>query len=308
MLCWVALLTGGVWLAARRTRTGRAWGLFGLYCLGAYLLVVVTRATVIGGIVGLEYRYLADVLPVFVLALALSSVELRGAAQPSVAREHPRAPLPPARVAAGLAVAVALSGILSSATYARIWHDQHAARDYFDRVRASLGGEDSVDVAADPAGVPAKVVTPLVAPWHLMPFVLPLAGLDVDFPDVTSRLVMVDDDGSAHTALVDRRAVSTREGRGCGTLVNREESFPLYADPGEDEWWARVGYLASEADTVRVRAGLAAADVPVHKGVGSIWIRVADPISQVVLEAPAGAAALCVSEVEVGPLVPGAPL
>jgi hypothetical protein len=312
VVAWVVLLAAAAVLALRRRRTGRVWALLGLYAGLAYGLLLTTRAPLVGGAIGLEYRYLTDVVPVAVLCLGLLTMRLRDAPEPTERRTDPALRLPDdllTRLPLVVGVALAVSGLASSVGYARLWHTDHAAHPYFDRVRAELATVGAVDVAE--ASVPDDVVSGLVSPWNTLSRLLPLAGVDASFPEVTTRLVHVDDTGQVTQAFVDPVIAGTpAPDDGCGFRLDAADdtvTIPLERAVVAGVYWLRIPYLAAEADTLAVTAGPADGEAQVSKGLGSVFVDLADGAEEVTVTATGGTT-VCLGRVEAGPLRPGPPL
>lgn len=317
-LAWLALVALGIGLAVARRRTGRVWALLAVHAGLSYLLLLATRAPLVGGAIGLEYRYLTDVAPVAVLCLGLATMPLRGAVEPTEPRARPpallgRLRLPAAlgtrgpALAAAAGVAVLVSGLVSSVGYARIWHDDHPAHAFLDRVRGDLRDQGRVDVAD--AAVPDSVVSRLVSPWDTLGRLLPQAGLDVDFPEVSTRLAHVGPDGHVTQGFVSPVVVGRpgpeegcgyRLGTGSGSTV----TVPLERPVPAGVYWLRIGYLASAADTLTVTAGAAGGDVQVADGLGSVFVDLARGADEVTITVD-GDASVCVGDVQAGPLQEG---
>lgn len=312
VLTWVVLVAVVVGIALRRRRTGRVWTLLALYVGLAYLLVLTTRAPLVGGVVGLEYRYLTDVLPVATLCIGLATMSLRGAVEPTEARPRPRLRLPASSVSAArlplvAGAALAVSGVFSSVGYAHVWHTDHPSHAWFDQVRADLGGRGVVDVAED--AVPEGVVSGLLTPWNTTGRLLPLTGLEVSFPPVSTRVAYVDDEGHVTQGFVDPvvdGVPSPRAGCGykLGVDIASSLTVPLQQVIPAGVFWVRVAYLTSAADTLTVTAGGVTGDVQVNKGLGSIFVNIAGGAAGVTLSV-AGDATVCVGEVHAGPLQEG---
>ncbi|NGZ99942.1 hypothetical protein G5V59_05970 [Nocardioides sp. W3-2-3] len=78
VLCWIAIALAVGYLALRRERTLRAWLFLASYLGADYVLLLTTRAQVVGAISGTEYRYLTDAMCAVVLALGLATMEPAG--------------------------------------------------------------------------------------------------------------------------------------------------------------------------------------------------------------------------------------
>ena len=313
-LSWLVLLSVVVGLALLRRRTGRAWMLLGGYAAVAFVLVLTSRAQVVGGVVGLEYRYLTDVLPVALLALVLATTRVEGA----VGSREPRATRPTRYAApyaklalpvtALLVAAVLVGGVLSSVTYVRTWHQDNPGEAYLLTARETLAGRGSLDLADQV--VPPEVVPGYQFPANTTKLLLPLQVPGLRFPEVTDDLVVLDDTGRAHRADIDV-AVDAPPGpeEGCGWRIGSAPvTIDLDGTAFDSTWWVHLGFAASTDDTVEVTVQDTTTRAAVRQGPNSLYWRVEAEIGSVTIGGLRSGTSLCVDVVEVGDAVPGAPL
>lgn len=304
---WVVLVALALLLALRRRRTGRAWALFGGYAGIAFALVLGSRAQVAGGVIGLEYRYLTDVLPIALLALVLATTRVEGAVGSSEPRAS-RPPLPPrvwSIATSALVVAVLVGGALSSVTYVRTWHEDNPGEAYLRTARDSLSGRGSLDLADQI--VPDEVVPGYQFPANTTLLLLPLQVDGLRFPEVTEDLVVLDDDGRAHHADIDV-AVDAPPGPedDCGWRIGSSPvTIDLDGTAFDSTWWVHLGFAAANDDTVEVTVDGTTTRVGVRQGPGEVFWRTEAAIGQVTLGGLRGGNTLCVDLVEVGDAVPG---
>lgn len=313
-LSWVVLLSLVAGLALLRRRTGRAWLLLGGYAAVAFVLVLTSRAQVVGGVVGLEYRYLTDVLPVALLALVLATTRVEGAvgsSEPRAARPTPFA-APYAKVVptvTALLVAVVLvGGVLSSVAYVRTWHQDNPGEAYLVTARETLAGRGSLDLADQV--VPPEVVPGYQFPANTTKLLLPLQVPGLRFPEVTDDLVVLDDSGRAHRAEIDV-AVDAPPGpeEDCGWRIGSAPvTIDLDGTAFDSTWWVHLGFAASTDDTVEVTVQDTTTRAAVRQGPNSLYWRVEAEIGSVTIGGLRSGTSLCVDVVEVGDAVPGAPL
>lgn len=306
VLAWCLLLAVMAATLVLRRHAGRAWLVLAAYAGAAWALVLVTRATVAGQAIGTELRYLTELPAVAVLCLGLATLPLRGA-DVVVA---PRRALPHATRPAAVVVACVVmgSGAASSAAYAQVWHDQHPGADYVDNVRRGLAGRGPSDLADQV--VPARVVPPYSAPHNSTRRLLPLVVDGVRFPEVSSSLLVLDDAGVPHRAVIDP-ATRSIEGPepGCGWRVeDAPVTIPLRTAAVDFEWWLWVGYLGSGEGTMQVTVAGTTREVPVRKGLHGVFLHVEGAVDEVRLGGLPPGVAVCVDRVELGQPVPGAPL
>ncbi len=305
-VAWVLLGAMVAYLALRRTRTGRSWGLLAGYLTALYLLLLFGRASVFGASIGLDYRYLTDGVAVFALSLALASMPLIGAREPSQLRAEPvlRIEIRPAWVIVATG-AVVVSGALSAGSYAWTWHETNASDAYVHTLRDDLHELGSVDLAD--TETPAPVIDHLNAPNNRVSLLARLVSAEVSFPEVTDRLAVVAEDGSVHRAEIDVR-VRSRSGpiRGCGWLVKGDGlRIPLRDRAFFLDWWVRIGYLASDDSTVRIVAGDTTLRTDVDQGVNSLFLHITDSFSSIMVEDLDRGVTMCVDDIEVGLVSPG---
>ena len=306
-LSWIVLALVVAYLALRRTRTLRAWGLLAAYLLvGAVLLAGVRGA--FGSGIGHEYRYLTDAASVAVLCLALASMPLLGARESSERRNDPLVVQAPRLLIGALLVAVLASGVFSSATYAHIWHTQNASDAYVHRLQAEVKGEGQVDLAE--TVTPEDVMSQLTAPRNNTRTLSSLLGGRVDHPTISPRLAVVAADGSLRRAMIEL-GVSSPRGPvpACGWPVRSGGAeIPLQGRAFYWPWWVRIGYLASANDTIEITMGRQRRTAEVTRGANSLYLHVEGSFDSVRLDGVDEGTTLCVDTIEVGEPVPGGPL
>ena len=202
-LSWVVVVAVVAYAWLRRIRTGRALLLFLGYVGGTFVLVLTSRAGALGATLGTDSRYLSDIPLVAALCLGLAFIDLPGAPGSSALRLEPRIHAAPRLVGAVLLVVVLMGSLASSFTYVRPWHRDNAAHPFFDRFRTEVearGRTDLVDRV-----VPEDVMSQLAAPANNFEFLAPLVTDAAHFPEVSSDLAIVGDDGSLRQVAIEPR-------------------------------------------------------------------------------------------------------
>ncbi|MBD3925923.1 hypothetical protein IEZ26_14955 [Nocardioides cavernae] len=307
-LAWVVVLLVVAYAWLRRLRTGRAFLLFLGYVGGTFVLVLAGRATALGATLGTDARYLSDIPLIAALCLGLAFIDLPDAPGSSAQRERPLVAAVPRPVGVGLLVVVLVGSVVSSIGYVRPWHRDNAAHAFFDTVRAeveSRGRTEMVDRV-----VPEDVMSQLAAPANSFQFLAPLVTDAIHFPDVSSDLAIVGDDGSFRQVVIDR-GVDSVPGplAGCGWKVTEKgRRIPLAGDAFDFVWWARIGYLSSNDSPVTVTAGQNRVQTSVRSGLNNLYLRLEGGFDHVTIDGLDPGTTLCVDTVEVGQPEPGAPL
>ena len=192
------------WL--RRIRTGRALLLFLGYVGGTFLLVLTSRARA-GRTLGTDSRYLSDIPLVAALCLGLAFIDLPGAPGSSAPGRTPSSMRPPASSSQGYWSSSWWQLASSFTTY-----DPGTATTppitFFDRFRAEVearGRTDMVDRV-----VPEDVMSQLAAPANNFGSSHPLVTDKAHFPDVSSDLAIVGDDGSLRQVAIGAGSTPSR--------------------------------------------------------------------------------------------------
>ena len=307
-LSWVVVVAVVAYAWLRRIRTGRALLLFLGYVGGTFVLVLTSRAGALGATLGTDSRYLSDIPLVAALCLGLAFIDLPGAPGSSALRLEPRIHAAPRVVGAVLLVVVLMGSLASSFTYVRPWHRDNAAHPFFDRFRAEVearGRTDLVDRV-----VPEDVMSQLAAPANNFEFLAPLVTDAAHFPEVSSDLAIVGDDGSLRQVAIER-GVDSVPGpvAGCGWRVTeRGRRIPLAGDAFDFVWWARIGYLSSQDSSVTVSAGTTSVRTRVRSGLNNLYLRLDGGFDHVMIDGLDPGTTLCVDTIEVGQPEPGGPL
>lgn len=309
-LSWVVVagVVGHAFLTRRRTV--RAWALLLGYLVVLLLLLWSSRAPFVGPIAGAEYRYLTDAAAMTALALGLAYLPLAGAVGSSEPRDPPMLTVRvPFAVPLALAAAVAVSGVVSSTGFARIWHDFVPPRDYVQTLDAEL--DETGPLLLAPTELPPDVVAPIIWAENRLPNLVGMLSPDSRFVDAAHDLAMVDDGGRLASA--DLRAVRTTmpgDVDDCGWQVDEGSVLiPLDGPVLSKDWWLRINYLAPESSPVEVGVGTdTAVTGTLRPGLNQLYVRVDATFDAVSLTGIDPAITVCVDKIEVGELVPGGPL
>lgn len=298
---WVVAVLVVLYAFLRRHRTLRAWLLLAGYLAGLFALLVTSRAPSFGRVIGLEYRYLTDAACVLALCVGLAFLPLRGAVEASAPRLEPllRPRVPPVGWAV-LVLVVAVSGVYSSATYARFWHHDNASDEYVHNLEADLRAQGVVDLVDQP--VPDKVMSHLAAPDNTTRRFVSLLSDRASFPETASRLAVVGPDGTLRQALIGPGVVSLPGPRiDCGWPVRSGgRTIDLQGAAFPWEWWLRIGYLGSQDSAVTVLAGESRVETNVEAGLNSLYVKVKGSFDTVRIDGLAPGTTLCVDTIEVG--------
>lgn len=310
-LSWVVVAAVVAHAFLTRRRTLRAWALLLGYLVVLLLLLWSSRAPYVGPIAGAEYRYLTDAAAMTALALGLAYLPLAGAPGSSEPRQAPLfTPRVPFAVPLALAVVVAASGVWSSVGFATIWHDFTAPRDYVRTLDAEL--TETGPLALADTGLPADVVAPIIWSEDRLPRLVGMLSPDSRFVDAAHDLAVVDDGG--RLAAADLTAVRTTvpgDVAGCGWQIdNGSARLPLDGPVLDEAWWLRISYLAEKESPVEVLVGDrgASATSTLRPGLNQLYVRVEAGFDSILLLGIDPSITVCIDKVEVGDLVPGAPL
>lgn len=303
---------------------GRAWVLLLCYGLLNIVLLARSRATLVGPIVGTEYRYQTDLALVAALALAFATMSVRGSwrlATPDLLRPRAAARAwfrdsvwAPAReiglvgqagapvlgtAAVGLFV---IGSVWSTVAYDPLWV-RNPARPYVTTLEREAAAMPQTTMLAD-AAVPEEVAWGLIGPYNRLsrmtsPF-LPAdrvltpgeAGPSIALPDASGRL---------DVASVSGVRAAPGPTPGCGwRLGPTRTEVPLVSRAPDPVAVIRMGYIADHATTLTVRAGHTSLPVLVSEGLGTAFVAVVGPVDALTVEPTGDTTTVCTDDVTVG--------
>jgi hypothetical protein len=307
---------------------GRAWLLLGAYALVNLVLLAGSRATLVGPIVGTEYRYQTDLALVAALALAFATMPVRGdwrLATPDPLR--PRATTrawfldhvwTPARSVGlvgpggGPVLAVAAVGLFvvgsmwSTIAYDGLWV-RNPARPYVTTLAADTAAMPDGTLLAD-AAVPDEVAWGLIGPYNRLSHVTaPFLVADRVLTPGQSGAAIALPDGSGRLDIASVSGVRAAPGAepGCGWLLGPEPREVRLASTAPDPVAVvRMGYIADHATTLTVRAGATTVRVPVAEGLGTAFLAVEGPVDALSVDATGDTTRVCTDDISVGAPVP----
>ena len=288
-------------LSRSRSHSLRAWWLVLFFLSCDVVLVAAGRATFVGALISLDYRYQGEMAAVTAIALGCAALPIIGARETvsttggSPLLDHPK------RVAAGVSVVAALS-VVSSVQYVTHWKDTMPGKPYFAALLNGIrSGDDPVPLVDDVA--PNTIMWPLGYPENLLSHLLVHYADDVTFVDVsTDHLNVVDSNGDVVPAQISFvRGALPGPSTDCGYSVKEDDvTVPLNDPVAFGGWWVRIGYLSSGRSPVVITAGASSYSTVVEPGVHAIYFRGGDQFDSVVISGLADGVRLCTDDVIVG--------
>ncbi len=305
------------WSVYRRARAVFSWLVIAGYVAVNSMLLGITRATIIGPLIGAEYRYHTDELLVIVVFGSLAILPVvghftlgpfqrlvpRGGATAPPSGVHAGAPpRHEVMVSGGIAALVLVMGTLSTVRFDPMWRSD-VGREYFATVEHDLGRADGPLTLADVA-VPGGVQNALMFPMNMTSFLF--AGLSpaprflqLGHP-AQDAFYLPDEQGHLRLAKVEGFRSKPGPVQGCGWKVERDPvSVPLDLTTVNWVWTARIGYLASlDADAV-VTMGETSTPVHLSAGAHALYVVGQGAIGEVTISG-LSYGTLCTDDVEVG--------
>jgi hypothetical protein len=303
LLAWVALVLVVRELARSRLVSMRALALPGFFLVSDVLLVVASRASIIGPVIGYEYRYITELSAVTAVALACATMPVRGAREVvTVRRPSPLLDRPQAVAVACLAVAVL--GAFSSAQYVVSWHrGLQEQKTFMSRLMSDVEHAPSGTQAVD-ASLPTQVVLAYVAPNNLMSRLFaPIDGHLRYVKAGTDHVANLGPDG--HLAQLDvtpvHHAVPSPNTRCAYRVRHGTRTIPLDGPFIFGGWWVKVGYIATADSSIVVSAGGATYRTSVVSGLHTLYFEAGpNRFATIRLGGLIGEAKVCTNDVTVG--------
>jgi hypothetical protein len=293
------------------TRALRAWLLLGGYVAVQVLLVGLGRAEQQGTFIGGYSRFLVDaaVLGAVVLGLALMGFSANGVEPQrwpvNGVTGWMRANRPRVAVLTVLVMnVVALSGLYSGSRFADTF-SHNPTRPYVTALRDDLQALDHRPAMFDDP-VPADIVNPVLHPYNLYSNVLRGYSRQPEFVTTAASFAVPGPDGHLHEGTVEgTKSVDGPDGW-CGWKVSdRAAAVQLESPLYEWVWLVKIAYIAGDDTTLVVDLGDDTVDVPVHKGLHDVYVRVTGGGGSVRIASTEPDRVTCVGSVVVGGAKPG---
>jgi len=302
VVCWAALLLLCRELLRTRSRAMRALLLPGYFLACDVLLVVASRATLVGPLIGFEFRYVEEMGAVTATALALATMPLIGAVE-QVEVKRPSVFLDRRTPVAIACVVVTLLGTWSTYDYFRHWHGNQPAKAFFLNLFHDAQRQPDGTAVVDSA-VPPTILWPLSYPANTVSHLLLPLGLDLDYTTVaTDHLLLAGPDGRLGQLAVEpsHRAEPVKPSS-CDNRVGRKgRRIPLDGTVVFGGQWVRIGYIASNNSAVAVRVGGQTRHTSVTSGLHTLYLAAGDkPFHAVWIGPLTNSGILCTNDVVVG--------
>ena len=281
------------WSVYRSHRAVFGWLVIALYWAANAFILGITRAAIVGPLIGREFRYSTDVALIMAIFGALACIPLAGTfAKGAPQRLMPRRERsgrgqPPATegaIATAVTVAIVVTSALSTFQFDRAWRNDVTPR-FVGTVAADVrGAQGPVTVAnlalpeaASPSGTGViAMASDVVGSLPNPPKVL-MAGQS------TSRLFVLDDSGHLRAVWVDGFKSKPGPEAGCGWRIapDKEVRIPLDGKTVGWAWFARVGYIASMESEVTVTAGNTTTKVHLLPGLNQFYVMATGEVGEV---------------------------
>jgi hypothetical protein len=290
-------------VARSRTFALRALLLPGYFLVSDVLLVVASRATLIGPMIGYELRYLSELSAVTAAGLAFATMPVRGAVEKLEVR-RPSVLLDRRRPAALACVAVALLGTVSTFQSFQFWHDNQPGKAFFTRLVADARrvppGTPVVDTT-----VPTTLLWPLSYPNNTLSHLLRPLPRPLDYATSgTDHVLYLAPDGHLRQLALTpgQEAVIPERPSRCTYRVGQGvRRIPLQGPALFGGWWVRIGYIATADSSITVSAGGRTQETSVSRGLHTLYFQAGDrPFHRIRLAGLIGGATLCTDDVTVG--------
>ncbi len=306
----LALVALVVHLDRSTARTRRAWAL-PLFFLGSDIaLIGAARASVLGPVIGREFRYLTELGLVCALGLALATLPVRGAVE-SLERRTPSPFLDSREWVALATVTVCLLAGFSSVRYAQHWKESDQAREYFAHADESLGTPTDPTPLAN-VSVPQYIMWGYDYPRNTTRYVLGMFAARMSFPEASvDHLYVVGDDGLVTPAGVTSERAAVPPLGPCGYRAATTHTAQVLLDQpvADGEWWVRMSYVAQQDTDVTIQAGTAVHEVTLRAGLRNVYFQSDGALSSIAVRSTTPGATVCVADAALGfavPLVAGA--
>ncbi|WP_436493573.1 hypothetical protein [Actinokineospora sp. HUAS TT18] len=297
-LLTVAILVGGVLIG--RTRAAYAWVLLAGYLAVDITLVALARMPLIGPLIGLDIRYIADAVPVLALCAAFAYLT------PMTADGVRPAAIPGRALRVGLvaATAVMLAGATVSA--ARISPNLQfaGAKAYVATARAAL--QRDPEMVLYDSHVPNSVMVYWFGDQGRVSRTIGLLPGPPRFDEPTAKIYMLDGKGMPRevTGVVNTVVGKPGPVEGCGYPVADQTIVVPLSGPVKGKRLIRLEYYTNAAGLVTINAGTRSFTLQLQEGVHLLQLVTDTEFDRIDLKRAPGSVAACFVGVVIGePLV-----
>jgi hypothetical protein len=303
---WV-VLGSVVWYAMNtRTLSRRAWSLI-LFTLAmnAYLLSSA-RANLVGPDIGLEYRYQTESAAVFVLALGLAFLPLRGALEVNEVRPDVPRPYEREGKLRLVTVAVALLAVVSTLAYVRNWQNNNATEPYYDNALSTIAHAAVKPAPLVDLTLPQTLLWAFGYPENSYSHIFRNIRAQTSYPDHSvDHLFVLDDQGRLTEALIPPTRTMVG-GAGCGYVLGASPTdIPLDGPVVGGGWWIRMEYGAPHAFRVRIGLGETTRTMNLPAGDHAAYFKADGSYNSVVVQNSRRGSDACVTQLTLGaPIAP----
>ncbi|CRK61375.1 hypothetical protein [Alloactinosynnema sp. L-07] len=297
-LLTVAVVVGGLLIG--RSRAGWAWTLLAGYLTVVVTLVALARMPLIGPLVGLDIRYIADAVPVLALCAAfayLTPVTADGVRPP---------PLPsrPLRLGLVALTAVMLAGGTVSAARISPNLQFKGAKAYVATAEAALRRDP--DMVVYDSIVPSNVMVYWFGDQGRVSRVIGLLPGPPRFDEPTAKIYMLDGKGTPREVTGVVNTVTGKPGPvpGCGFPVTDQTTLIPLSGPVKGKRLIRLEYYTNAAGPVTINAGNRSFTLPLQEGVHLLQLVTDTEFDRIDMKRAPGATAACFVGIVIGePLV-----
>lgn len=291
-------------LRRSRRRSLRAWWL-PVFFLGCNIVLVVAgRASFVGALIALDFRYQGELAAVTAIALACAAMPIRGAVEPVELTGTPSAFVDRPRRVAAVVVVCSLLATVSATQYLYRWHDAMPGQPYFQNLIGGIKASEHPYAMIDQQ-VPNSIMWGLGYPLNLQSHLLkPYVdqGLVRFVSSSVDELRMSTPDGRIRPVGIPVvRSAPSKPDTTCGHRIGTQTSTIALDGPvAFGGWWSRIAYYADNPVQVRATLGDADYDLDLPAGLHSLYLKGEGNFRSVELSRVGSSGRLCVNEVVVG--------
>ncbi len=313
-LSWTILLLLVVGTLAVRRRASGAWWALVVYVLGSLASLGFSRLPLVGTILGLQTRYIADALLPAIVVLGVAICPLVGERDPwrlppDWADAWHRRQRTGLAVIAGATAVACIGGVMSTYAY-RGYATDPGTKGFLAAAKQSLKAMPPEGQIYD-SNLPAPILGGFFGAYdRATRFVAPLVS-EEQRRDLYSRTswthpYVFDASGQLRPMVVDGAISYPGPLKGCGWRITPGmwRRVPLGERVFEWPWSVRLGYIATAPGEVTVALGDDEQTVPLQKGLNQVVFQLTGTGDALMVHDLSPGTVLCLGDAQVGGPVP----